>query len=101
MRELFVYYRVRTADAGAAAGAVRTMQAQLRERHPPLRTRLMRRPEQADGLQTWMEIYATDPLQDSAGVSAALQAEIEAHANGLSRFVQGARHTEVFIEVAQ
>ena len=100
MRELFIYYRVCCIDAPAARAAVLASLQQLRGQHPGLRARLLRRPEETDGHQTWMETYATDPLQLPAGITAALQADIESSAQSMSHFVQGSRHTEVFIACA-
>ena len=100
MRELFVYYRVRSIDARAAQDAVLALHAELVERCPGLRARLLRRPEETDGQQTWMETYSTDPMRVPAGITEAMQADIEARAHGLSPFVQGTRHTEVFIACA-
>jgi hypothetical protein len=97
MRELFVYYRVRSTQAPAARVAVLALQVDLRRQHPQLRARLLRRPDEQEGQQTWMETYATDPAQDPQGVGEALQNDIEARAAALSAFVQGARHVEVFI----
>jgi hypothetical protein len=63
MRELFVYYRVRTADSALASVAAQAMQAQLRTRHPELIARLLCRPDTGGGEQTWMETYAADPAR--------------------------------------
>ena len=112
MRELFVYYRVRAAQADAALVVAIALQAELKSRHPALTARLLRRDEGADtGIDsghdndpardpTWMETYATDPRIDAAGVGAALQAEIETAARALDPFINGARHTEVFFACA-
>ena len=106
MRELFVYYRVHSAQAPMARGAVLAFQAELTSRHPALRARLLRRTggtdgtDGTDGEQTWMETYATDPLIDGNGITQSMQADIEASARALAPFVQGARHTEVFIASA-
>ena len=118
MRELFVYYRVRSAQAGAAHRAALAFQGELRSRHPALMARLLRRDENTvQGIdsdsniananatataseQTWMETYAIDPRTDAAGVSQALQAEIEAGGRALATFIHGTRHTEVFIACA-
>ena len=100
MRELFVYYRVRAADAAAAQAAVQRFQAQLRAQHPQLITRLLRRPDAIDGRQTWMETYATDPQHDRVGIDARLQDAIEAGARVLTPLLDGPRHTEVFIACA-
>ena len=128
MRELFVYYRVRAAQAGAARRTALAFQAELGSRYPALTARLLRRDEgevidasigtsvdkdiakniDKSGSHandrgrdaTWMETYLIDPRIDAAGVSAALQAEIEAAARVLEPFLNGTRHTEVFIACA-
>jgi hypothetical protein len=99
MRELFIYYRLRSTDAQAARGLVLDFQAQLRTQYPQLMTRLLQRPDPshgADGRQTWMEIYSTDPMREPAGVTAELQIVIEAQAAVLGPLLDGPRHTEVF-----
>jgi len=100
VRELFIYYRVRSVDAPAGHAAVLASQQHLRDRHPGLLARLLRRPEEADGHQTWMETYAADPLQDPIGITRALQADIESSAQSMSHCVEGSRHTELFIACA-
>ena len=114
MRELFVYYRVRAAQAGAARCVVLAFQGELSLRHPALTARLLRRDESAiqgsandsakdsakDSEQTWMETYTLDSRTHAGGVSETLQAEIEAAACALAPFIHGARHTEVFIACA-
>jgi hypothetical protein len=99
MRELFIYYRLRSIDAEAAVGLVLEYQAQLRAQYPPLIARLLHRPAGdggADELQTWMETYSTDPMREPAGVTAELQSVIEARAAVLEPLLDGPRHTEVF-----
>ena len=99
MRELFIYYRLRSIDAEAARGLVLDYQAQLRSQHPQLIARLLRRPDHDDAAgerQTWMETYSTDPMREPAGVTAELQTEIEAKAAVLVPLLDGPRHTEVF-----
>jgi DNA-binding transcriptional regulator LsrR (DeoR family) len=91
MREIYVYYRVAQADAAAAAGRVRSMQAGLCASHPGLQARLLRRPVVATDLQTWMEVYSI-----AGGVGEALQQEIESAASSLLDVIQGPRHCEVF-----
>ena len=100
MRELYVYYRVRAATAADALAAVRRMQRELRARHPELIARLLRRPEAADGLQTWMETYAVDPAREGGGVGSELQSDIENQAQALLPLLDGARHVEVFVACA-
>lgn len=100
MRELFVYYRVATADALAAQAQVQALHAELRALAPRLECRLLRRPEAAGGEQTWMETYAIDPMHEPGGVSAELQAEIEACAARRVTRIAGPRHVEVFVASA-
>jgi hypothetical protein len=98
MRELFIYYRVRSHDVPAAHAAVVELQLRLRERHPGLSARLLCRDEGGgtSASQTWMEIYAIDPMHRNAGISSELQAEIEVEAHSLSALIDGVRHTEAF-----
>lgn len=95
MRELFVYYRVRSNKAAAARAAVLRLHAQLRCDHPQLSARLLRRPDEENGLQTWMEIYMAE-----LGITDDIQARIEAGAHALLPLLAGPRHTEVFIPCA-
>ena len=96
MRELFIYYRVRSAQARAAKTVVQDLHAALRAQRPGLTARLLCRAEgAADAPQTWMETYAID-----GGVDAALQARIEALAQPLLPLIDGARHTESFTACA-
>jgi hypothetical protein len=90
-REIYVYYRVAAADAGALAVQVRALQAALRASHRGLQARLLRRPVVPGELQTWMEVYAIP-----GGVSEELQGKIEAAAAPLLPSLAGARHCEVF-----
>ena len=100
MRELFIYYRVYVADAAVARAAVLGFQTRLQASHPQLIARLLRRSEEIDGRQTWMEIYSTDPMREPAGVSDDMQSDIEAQARALLPLLDGPRHTEVFIACA-
>lgn len=100
MRELFVYYRVRSADAAVANAAVRAMQAQLRARHPELIARVLCRADSGGGDQTWMETWAADPARAPQGIDAALQAAIDEAALTLQPWLVGPRHTEVFVACA-
>src|SRR5258706_14207333 len=106
MRELFIYYRIQPARAAAALAAVQAVQRSLCDRHPRLAARLLRRSDEPgdnpndtpNDQQTWMETYS---FPDAAGVSFALQAEIEAQtADALMPFVLGARHIEIFVPCA-
>ena len=101
MRELFIYYRVHLQAVPAAKAAVDAMQAGLRQRPPGLKARLLCRAEvatvpDAAPTQTWMETYAIDPMTHPAGITAELQAEIDAEARVLAAWIDGPRHTEAF-----
>jgi hypothetical protein len=98
MRELFIYYRVRSTDAGAAQVAARQMQARLCAGYPVLIAGLLRRANEENGVQTWMETYSTITMGD--GVTTDMQATIESQALVLQPLIDGLRHTEVFIEIA-
>lgn len=100
MRELYVYYRVPEGDAAAAEAEALQFQWVLRARTPGLVTRLLRRPDASGGRSTWMEVYAMDPQFEPAGVSAALQTDIEREAARHLTRIDGERHIEVFVACA-
>ena len=94
MIDLYVYYKVRSEDAGELAPRVRAMQIQLSGARAALgRPLLQRRPETRDGLQTWMEVY---PGVDEGFGALVEQAAIDA---GLARYIQGPRRAETFIDL--
>lgn len=97
MRELYIYYRVSACEASAALDAAIAMQRQLREHHPALQPRLLRRPDANanDGQQTWMEIYT----MSGCDVDAAMEHEIEHAARAWAAHISGPRHCEVFCEL--
>jgi hypothetical protein len=93
MIDLYVYYKVREADAAALAPRVRALQAHVAAHHG-VQGQLKRRPQARDGVQTWMEVYpAVGP--DFAALLA--QAAAEA---GLDALPGGPRHAEVFVDLA-
>lgn len=94
-RWLFIYYRVASVDAVAAGPAVQHLQSRLRQRWPGLQAQWFRRPEEKDGMQTWMEIYARP-----GGITAEVQAHIEDEARSLAHWCRGPRHVEVFVPCA-
>ena len=98
MRELYIYYRVAEAHAVPARAAAIAMQADLRQAHPQLLMRLLRRPNTVDGQQTWMETYAADATEDTLaeGIDAAMQTAIEHAALVLQPWLASPRHIEVF-----
>jgi len=94
MRELFVYYRIETANTVAARAAVEAMHARLRGLHSGLVARLLVRDEDGSASPTWMEAYA---LPGSAeGVDRRLEAAIEAAAAAWAHLLVGPRHVEAF-----
>ncbi len=98
MRELYIYYRVAEAHAAPARAATVAMQARLKQAHPQLLMRLLRRAETVEGNPTWMETYATEAAsaEGEAGISTALQALIEVAALDLQPWLASPRHIEVF-----
>lgn len=91
MRELFIYYRATQENASVLHAQVSRMQTELRARHPGLQARLLRRPQAADGLHTWMETYSSPD-----GISDTLKSAIDAAAHALTPWIEGPRHTEEF-----
>lgn len=91
-RWLFIYYRVASKDAAAAAEAVQRLQCRLRQAWPDLQAQWLKRPDEKDGMQTWMEIYCSP-----GGITAAVQAHIEREAQALAPWCHGPRHVEVFV----
>ena len=92
MSDIYVYYRVRSDLAALMLPHVREMQERLREVYG-VDALLKRRPEEKDGVQTWMEIYPSVP-DDFLG--ALEQAAIDAHLP-----IDGGRHIEIFVDLPQ
>jgi hypothetical protein len=95
VRELFIYYRATQENASVLHAEVSRMQSELRARHPGLQARLLRRPQAADGLHTWMETYSSPD-----GIGDALKSAIDTAALALAPLIQGSRHTEEFTACA-
>ena len=97
--QVFVYYRVRAADAPLVIAAVHAAFIELQAALPGLDCRLSQRADeasQATELRTLMESYA-----HAAGVSAAMQGVIEAQlASLLAEWIVGERQTEIFVACA-
>jgi hypothetical protein len=98
MRQLFIYYRVATVNAVPLAQALRAAQAALQNQYPGLVARTLTRRAGRDEVQTWMEIYSTDPTMRPNGVDPALQRVIETELGALAALIDGTRHCEVFDE---
>lgn len=91
--DLYIYYRVRVADAASFLSKITHMQDDLVRQHG-VRSALKRRPEAQDGMHTWMEVY----LDVTDGFVASLeQAVVE---NQLSLSIDGKRHTEQFLDLS-
>lgn len=88
--DCYVYYKVQAADAESLQQAVIAMQAALSAAHG-LAPQLKRRPQAAEGVQTWMEVY---PAAEDDAFLAALDAAV-AQA-GLAQWISGPRHVEMF-----
>ncbi|WP_197047044.1 DUF4936 family protein [Paucibacter sp. KBW04] len=85
MAEIYVYYKLASAQRQAALSAFGAACEALSEPRPRL---LLRQDEaRVDGLETWMEIH-TGPQ--------ALQTEA-ALASALAPFAEGQRHREIFL----
>lgn len=90
-QHLYVYYRIRSADATLA---LRAVQQVLHAARPYCRhARLMQRADTHDP-QTWMEVY--EQLSDSSALSAQINAAVVT--SGLAVWLLGERHAEFFIE---
>jgi len=83
--ELYVYYKLASAQRQAALAAFEVACAPLSEPRP----RLLRRQDamRGDGLETWMEIHSGSQAQQNEACLAA----------ALAPFVQGQRHREKFL----
>lgn len=91
--DLYVYYRVATAEAEILQAAVAEMQCFLRDTVAGgLHCGLKRRPQPVDGWHTWMEIYLGVPDGFETLLATALAA------SRLPALTEGRRHVEYFLE---
>jgi hypothetical protein len=91
--DLYIYYRVRGANTPALRARLDAMQRSVFLEYGIV-SGVKRRPEEKNGLQTWMEIYQAVP----AGFEAKLeQAVMQAE---LATLIDGQRHTEHFVDVS-
>lgn len=94
--QVYIYYRVKRADAAALIGAVQDLQAELTTALPGLRCSLAQRVETGADLLTLMETYA-----HPEGLSEAWRHALEGRANTqLARWTVGVRHVELFAPCA-
>jgi len=92
MLDLYVYYKVRAVNAARLAPLVRALQAQVIAAYG-VSAQLKRRPEDKDGLQTWMEVY---PLVADDFADHLARAAAEAGFDGL---IEGPRRVELFMDL--
>lgn len=91
--DLYIYYQVRTTNAESFRAKALAMQHNL-ARYWKIATALKRRPEEKDGMQTWMEVYL-DVAEDFE-----VQLNQAVEANELLSWIDGKRHTEQFLDVS-
>jgi hypothetical protein len=91
--ELYVYYRVASADATTLRTQVLAMQAQLTNQYG-VQAALKRRPQEEAGMHTWMEVYLSVP----EGFEPVLKQAV--HDADLPALIHGARHVEHFVDSA-
>lgn len=90
MTDVYVYYRVSPADTHMLRPQVQALQSAMVQEHGVC-TALKRRPEEKDGLQTWMEIYYAVP--DGFATTLAQAASQLA--------LPGERHIEIFVDIPE
>ncbi|EKU79767.1 MULTISPECIES: DUF4936 family protein [Massilia] len=92
MVDFYVYYKVRSIDAARLAPLVHAMARRL-EQDAGVRVALKRRPEDKDGLQTWMEVYP--------GVTEGFEAVLAQVVDdaGISPYLAGPRRLEIFTDL--
>ncbi|WP_034297317.1 DUF4936 family protein [Herbaspirillum sp. RV1423] len=89
--DLYIYYRVPVGNSAQLERQAAALQTRLSQQLK-VATELKRRPQDKDGMHTWMEVYLDVP----DGFEAALQ---EAVADtGLDALIDGARHIEHFLD---
>ncbi|HJV82727.1 DUF4936 family protein [Noviherbaspirillum sp.] len=91
--DMYIYYRVLEKNAAALREQVAAVQGWASQEYGIV-TGLKRRPEEKDGRQTWMEIYASVP----SGFEATLE-RVVAQA-GLAALIDGPRNTEFFVDIS-
>jgi hypothetical protein len=89
--DLYIYYRVPLGNASLLQQQVAAIQMQLSQQYK-IATELKRRPQENDGMHTWMEVYLDVP----EGFESALKAAIANHQ--LDALIDGPRHTEHFLD---
>ncbi|MFJ9449351.1 DUF4936 family protein [Herbaspirillum sp. NPDC101397] len=89
--DLYVYYRVPVGKSEQLEQQAAALQARLSQQHQ-VATELKRRPQDKDGLHTWMEVYLDTP----EGFETILEEAITS--SGLPALIDGPRHIEYFLD---
>ena len=92
MRDFYVYYKVASGDATTLAPLVHAMGRRLAQ-DAGVQVQLKRRPEDKDGLQTWMEVYPD--VSDSFATLLAQAVD----AAGIAPYLAGPRRLEIFTDL--
>lgn len=92
--DLYIYYRVRVADAEAFQAKIAAMQDNFARQYG-IATALKRRPVEQDGMHTWMEVYLGVAEDFAVKLEQAVAADHQ-----LSSFIDGKRHTEYFLDLS-
>lgn len=91
--DLYIYYRAHCEHAQALQMQVAAMQAILSQEYG-IAGALKRRPDEKEGRHTWMEVYLAVPQGFEAPLARAVaQAKLDS-------FIDGARHTEYFLDIS-
>ncbi|WP_334191056.1 DUF4936 family protein [Noviherbaspirillum sp.] len=91
MKDLYIYYRVRSEHARSLQLTVRTLQQSL-SREYGIVTALKRRPEEQQGQHTWMEVYLAIP----DGFDLRLEQAVAQ--TDLVKLIEGKRNMEYFLD---
>jgi len=89
--DLYIYYRVLTGNMLELQQQALAMQTQLAQQYQ-ITSELKRRPEEQDGMHTWMEVYHDVPPHFEAILSDSVAA------SGLNSLIDGVRHIEQFLD---
>ncbi|GGC15612.1 DUF4936 family protein [Pseudoduganella buxea] len=91
--DLYIYYKVRDADAPVLRERILALQQSLAGEHG-VAGQLKRRPGSKDGLQTWMEVYPRTGEAFGEAVERAFAG------TGITALLASPRHIEVFTDLA-
>jgi Domain of unknown function (DUF4936) len=92
--DLYIYYRVSNEHSAQLQSQVMTLQKHINDQYE-IRSSLKRRIEENVPYQTWMEIYFSVPDQFLKVIDHAVSVA------NLARWIEGERHTEIFVDMSQ